>query len=249
MWRILKKHSYKPYKLHISHTLLPGDEERRLDWCRWLSNKINDDDNFLNIIWTDESKFTNCGIFNRNTEHVWCTENPHVNRPVRNQIRFGVNVWAGIIGDCVFGPFIYEENLTGVNYLDFLRTTFANYLDEINLRRLQQLWFQHDGAPPHNTRAVCEFLNQEFPNRWIGNSGVVRWPARSPDLSPLDFLWGTLKNKVYNTPIADMNHLRNKIINSFATLRRRDVQRAVNNVRRRIHLCTRENGSYFENFL
>ncbi|EZA48673.1 hypothetical protein X777_13179, partial [Ooceraea biroi] len=40
-------------------------------------------------------------------------------------------------------------------------------------------------------------LNESFPDRWIGRGGRISWPARSPDLMPLDFfLWGHLKNEV-----------------------------------------------------
>jgi len=31
-------------------------------------------------------------------------------------------------------------------------------------------------------RIVRMFLNQRFPNRWIGRGGPVLWPPRSPDL-------------------------------------------------------------------
>lgn len=104
--------------------------------------------------------------------------------------------------------------------------------------------------PPHNTITVREFLHQQFPNKWIGNNGVVEWPARSPDLSPLDFfLWGSLKNKIYKENIINLEQLRANIVNSFASLERRDIQRAVNNIRRRVNLCLRENGSHFEHLL
>ncbi|KOC64115.1 hypothetical protein WH47_01683 [Habropoda laboriosa] len=41
-------------------------------------------------------------------------------------------------------------------------------------------------------------ISTKYPGRWIGRSGTVEWPARSPDLIPIDFyLWGTLKDIVY----------------------------------------------------
>jgi len=57
------------------------------------------------------------------------------------------------------------------------------------------MFFQQDGAPAHNAIiAIRRHLDQIFPNRWIGTFGVILWPARSPDLTPLDlFLWGYLK--------------------------------------------------------
>ncbi|KOC61852.1 hypothetical protein WH47_06275 [Habropoda laboriosa] len=60
------------------------------------------------------------------------------------------------------------------------------------------MWFQQDRCPAHSARNVTEFLNRKFGDRWIGRSGSNKWPARSLDLTPLDFyLWGKLKAEVY----------------------------------------------------
>lgn len=71
------------------------------------------------------------------------------------------------------------------------------------------MWFQHDGCPVHFVLVVRNWLNQQYPERWIGRgSEVLAWPARSPDLTPLDFfLWGTLKDKVYSTPVNSREEL------------------------------------------
>lgn len=249
--RILKNNRYKPYHFHVSQTLHPGDDVRRIDYCNWLRQQVGDNDNFLNtVLWSDETRFTNCGLFNRNNEHIWAIENPHANRQIRNQVRFGLNVWAGLLGDRVIGPFIYDQTLNGQRYLEFLTTGFQEYLMDVPLNRLGGLWFQQDGAPPHNTRAVREFLNREFPGRWIGNRGVIEWPARSPDLSPLDFfLWGTIKNKVYRHPHNNVDELRASILGAFNSLRQRDIQRAINNINRRVTFCIQANGNIFEHLL
>ncbi|EZA51396.1 hypothetical protein X777_09665, partial [Ooceraea biroi] len=48
------------------------------------------------------------------------------------------------------------------------------------------------------TSFARNILDESFPDRWIGRGGRISWPARSPDLTPLDlFLWGHLKNEVY----------------------------------------------------
>lgn len=58
----------------------------------------------------------------------------------------------------------------------------------LSLRRT--IRYQQDGAPPHNAGTVSNFLNIMFPNRWIGNTGPIQWPRRSPDPNPLDFNFG-----------------------------------------------------------
>jgi hypothetical protein len=45
-----------------------------------------------------------------------------------------------------------------------------------------------------------EYLNAVLPARWIGRGGPCFWPARLPDLSPLDFfIWEHLRCLVYET--------------------------------------------------
>lgn len=152
VWRILRGSNYKPFKISISQQLHAGDLERRMNFCVWLHDQLNLDPGFLNcIIWSDETKFTNCGIFKRYNENVWSSENPRENREIRKQVKFSVNVWAGMSGDKILGPHIFNENLNGERYLDFLNTHFQEYLAEIPLALLRNLWFQQDGAPPHNT--------------------------------------------------------------------------------------------------
>ena len=50
-------------------------------------------------------------------------------------------------------------------------------------------YFQQDGAPPHYHRDVRAHLDVAFPDTWIGRRGTIEYPARSPDLKPMDFFF------------------------------------------------------------
>ncbi|CAH2010232.1 unnamed protein product [Acanthoscelides obtectus] len=92
--------------------------------------------------------------------------------------------------------------------------SFHPYKIHLNDRRYiaNRLMFQQDGAPPHALR-VRQYLDQTFPDRWIGRRGAIEWPPRSPDLSPLDFfMWGHLKSKIYATQPTSLEDLR-RIVN------------------------------------
>ena len=52
------------------------------------------------------------------------------------------------------------------------------------------IYFQQDGAPPHYHRDVRAYLDAVFPDTWIGRRGPIEYPARSPDLTPMDFFYG-----------------------------------------------------------
>ncbi|KZC08482.1 hypothetical protein WN55_10682 [Dufourea novaeangliae] len=61
------------------------------------------------------------------------------------------------------------------------------------------MWYQHGGCPAHSTRLVKQILDLKFPNGWIGRTGIVTWPLRSPDLTPMDlFFMGKIeRNNLY----------------------------------------------------
>ena len=62
--------------------------------------------------------------------------------------------------------------------------------------------FQQDNAPPHTARIT---------KQWLANNSipVLDWPPYSPDLKPIEHVWGHLKQKLYismpSTPYEVMN--------------------------------------------
>jgi len=112
------------------------------------------------------------------------------------------------------------------------------------------MYFQHDGAPPHSSRNVQNLLNAIYPNKWIGRGGPQNWPARSPDLTPLDFfLWGHLKNYIYREPIQSRRELNDRILGALATITPNMIHNAGQNLIRRARLCIQMNGTQFEHLL
>jgi hypothetical protein len=130
----------------------------------------------------------------------------------------------------------------------------AHLLEDIPLIfRINQL--QHDGASLHFSHNVQGILNlmYEYPNRWIGRRrrrGPRHWPARFPDLNPLDFfLWGHVKNVVYNRPIHNEEDLLNKLQEAFGTMPPEMVRVSKLTLLRCAQLCREMNGGHFEYLL
>lgn len=165
-----------------------------------------------------------------------------------------MNVWAGIIGDKIIGPFFFEDNLNGDLYLNFLQTFLIPELQRIfpdddgNLD--QRVFFQQDGAPPHFARNVREFLNVTFPNRWIGRRGFIEWPPRSPDITPLDFyLWGDLKRRVYVTRPRNLEELKARIRAEIRLITPEVLNRVKEEFYHRLGLCQQVHGEHFQQLL
>ncbi|GBM63478.1 hypothetical protein AVEN_205829-2-1, partial [Araneus ventricosus] len=81
---------------------------------------------------------------------------------------------------------------------------------------LRNVWFQHDSAPPHKVSSVQQYIWDTFQQQVIGYGGCVEWHLRSPDLNPLDILWGYIKQRVYATSPPTLQELRNRIKDACA---------------------------------
>jgi len=147
------------------------------------------------------------------------------------QLRFSVNVWCAVLDDRLIGPFALEGRLTGEAYLRFLQEELPRLLEDVPLNKRGRMFLQHDGAPPHSSRKVRNFLNYRFPGRWIGRGGPHHWPARSPDLSPIYYcVWGWMKELVYSVKVVTRDALLGRILDS-ADLIRKSAEAATSNWR------------------
>lgn len=247
--RTLKDYKYHPYKIHLVQGLTPEDPERRLNFIAEMSLKFEEDRLFFNkILWSDESRFHNNGTVNRHNCHYWSSVNPHWMKETNFQVAWGVNVWCGLFNGHLIGPYFYQGTLSGERYLNFLQNELPLLLENIPINERASMWWQQDGAPPHFARQVTTYLDATFPARWIGRNGVIQWPPRSPDLTPLDFfLWGYLKEIVYVNQPRDVEDLQNKIIAACQTVTPAMITAAcTRNLINRFEYCISENGNQFE---
>ena len=211
---------------------------------------IRRDQGFLGrLLSTDESTFTQSGCINRQNLRNWTPKNPRWVREEENQYRWKIMVWAGIIGDQVVGPHIFEGNLSGQGYLEFLQNTLPRLLENVPVQR-KTMWWLQDGAPTHNTAPVTECLNQIFRRRWIERNGPSKWPPRSPDLNPLDFyLWGEVKDLCYHNRPTTREDMIQRIENTFATITPAELQRVQENYAWRLRFVVDKTGGHIEPFL
>ena len=252
VWKILRSHRFHPFHVQKVQGLNPADYPRRTAFCQWFLAKVNDIDFPRDLLVTDEANFSRDGIINLHNKHQWSQLNPHATCVRSHQVQFSLNVWCGIVGDNLIGPYFLEPRLNGVAYLQFLRDDLPELLEDVPLGLVNRMWFMHDGAPPHFSIAVRNYLNATFPLRWLGRGGPVEWPARSPDLNPCDFfLWGHLKDLVYQTEVPDVEELRRRIIHGCQTIRETPgiFQRVRESFVRRANVCLNAGGEHFEQFL
>lgn len=101
--------------------------------------------------------------------------------------------------------------------------------------------FYQDGAPPQ-FQELNNYLNVQLNEQWIGKQKFILWPARSPDLSLLDFyFWRSIDIPTTHYP---KEILEKASQNGFATIP--TLWNAINAVKKHCCFWIDHKGAQFE---
>jgi hypothetical protein len=97
-----------------------------------------------------------------------------------------VNISCGIMCNIIIGQFFFaEKTVTGSSYLDMLQLYAFTQLGHLQ----PNVFFQHDGAPPHWSQDLQQALNATFPGHRTGQDDQ-RIGLHIPNIMPLDCFCG-----------------------------------------------------------
>ncbi|KAF7370109.1 DDE-3 domain-containing protein [Mycena sanguinolenta] len=104
-----------------------------------------------------------------------------------------INVWGAIHPNGVSELVQVEGNLTAVQYVDILDRALVPLYDHYENRQHTFLYFQQDNDPKHTSKLA---------KAWFRDQGVTvfPWPAKSPDVSPIENAWAHLKREIRQHP-------------------------------------------------
>lgn len=241
------------YKVQLVQVLKLNDLPQRFRFAEWALNELNDDPDFARkIIFSDEAHFHIGGYVNKQNCRIWGSENPCVvvQKPMHPA---RVTVWCGFWSGGVIGPFFFENEagravtVNGDRYRDMVTDFLWPELENIDLG---ELWFQQDGATCHTAARSINLLRTRFNNRVISRFGDVNWPARSCDLTPLDFfLWGALKDKVYADNPQTIDQLKQNIRAEIAQIGQETVDNVLENWCSRMAYCRASRGQHMNEII
>ena len=141
-----------------------------------------------NILWSDESKF--CRFGSDGKQYVWRPPNlEHHPKYTLKTVKHGggnVMVWAAFSWHGV-GPI--HKIITKMDqhiYKNILTSIMIPFAED----NMPLMWkFMHDNDPKHTSRLVKSCLEEN-------NITVLKWPAQSPDLNPIENLWNDVEEHV-----------------------------------------------------
>ncbi|KAJ8957261.1 hypothetical protein NQ318_007825 [Aromia moschata] len=112
VWRILHEQSLYPFHAVKEFLRCSGIVTNRFSEKKNVCKNTEMIPCFLKgILFTDESCFTKCGIFNLRNHHEWADANLRATVTRHSQFRFKINYWVGILGNNVLGAVELPSNL------------------------------------------------------------------------------------------------------------------------------------------
>ncbi len=162
--------------------------QRRLTWAKEKKNWTVAQRS--KVLFSDESKF--CISFGNQGPRVWRKGGEaHSPSCLKSSVKFPpfVMIWGAMLSAGV-GPLSFlKTNVTAPVYQDILEHFILPSADQ--LFKDDDFIFQQYLAPAHTAKSTKSWLNDH-------GVGVLDWPANSPDLNPIENLWGIVKRKMRN---------------------------------------------------
>ncbi len=198
---VFRKRATKPLLNQRQH-------QKRLTWAVEKNNWTVAQ--WSKVLFSDESKF--CISFGNQGPRVW-RKSGEAHNPccLKSSVKFpqSVMIWAAM-------------SSAGVGPLCFLKSTvnaaiYQEILEHFMLPSADKLYgdadfiFQQDLAPAHTAKGT---------KSWFNDHGVtvLVWPANSPDLNPIENLWGIVKRKMRDTRPNNADELKATVKETWASI-------------------------------
>lgn len=194
----------------------------------WSKQKWN------TVLFSDESKYNLRGHDGRN--FVRRPKGKRLDPKYTNKtVKFGggnIMVWGCFSGQGMGPIHVVKDTLTGIGYRSILNDIMFPYAEE----NMPLVWrFQHENDPKHTSKIVTE---------WLQSNGVsvLKWPAQSPDLNPIENLWEIVDRKIRSRNYTNKADLIAAVNSEWQKIPMETISSLIGSMPRRCEAVLKNNG-------
>jgi hypothetical protein len=146
-------------------------------------------------------------------------------------------VWAAIGIDWRSPLIFLKGNVNAGTYCTMLNHyhIFDSIAESAQVRGATIPFFQQDGAPAHTAKTTIEWLQKKTPL-------IKNWPPNSPDLSPIEMIWGILKRKLAERQPKNLEEFKGIIRREYNNIPQATINRMIFGMNSRFRLCIAHHG-------
>jgi hypothetical protein len=135
-------------------------------------------------------------------------------------------VW---IGFCATGKLKIAFTSFKMNSKDYIQVLVGSLLPFLRKYRRKKFTFQQDNAAIHTSKETKQWIKDQ-------KLDLLDWPARSPDLNPVENIWGILVRRIYaeGKQYASVEELKAAILEAWENIEKSVLQNLVNSMPNRI---------------
>ena len=234
----LKKAGMRPVVKRKRPLLQKRHIRDRLDFAE--SHKEWTLEDWKKVLWSDETKINRLGSDGRT--YVWKDVGEGLSkRTVEGTVKFGggnVKMWGCMGWDGVGYATRIEGKMDAELYVSILDDELMQSLEYYGLSP-EEIIFQQDNDPKHTSGLAT---------RWFNDNDIIvmKWPAQSPDLNPIEHLWHYLKKKLleYEVPPKGIHELWERIEKEWNEIPAETCQKLIESMPRRIEAVLKAKGGY-----
>jgi hypothetical protein len=138
-----------------------------------------------------------------------------------------------------YGTTIIDGSIYSYVYVDILETSLLETLDYFDLH-IKDVRFQQDRAISHTSVNTKQWFNKHG----FFVDTIVNWPARSPNLNPIEHVWYQLKRRpnAYPTRPTTKEELEQKIATEWYKFTEKDCLKYIDSMPARIKVIIKNKG-------
>ena len=198
---------------------------------KWAEKYQTFDKEWQNIIFSDEKKWNIDGP--DGYKYFWYDKRAKNILSKIPNCRQSVHVWGAFCGTKKLNLHVIEGNLNAEKYQNLLQKTLIPFKNAENGRNLI---FQADNAPSHTAISTKNWLQNKI--------DCMDWPSVSPDLNPIENMWGILSQRVYQggKVYENVRQLRLAILKEWENIEVSVLNSLTNSMKKRVFEVIRGNG-------